>query len=115
MRADADEAVRRFAAESFVTPTPALMQGIARILCGDLDGSEVSLEDAVSVGEQIGSPEHVAIAAGQPQRADLYQQFAGVRKHSPWSARCEPVRPCTGQTCAQYIRSSPVLSGYGIC
>jgi LuxR family transcriptional regulator, maltose regulon positive regulatory protein len=29
MRADADEAVRKFAAESFVTPTPALQQGIA--------------------------------------------------------------------------------------
>ena len=61
MRADADEAVARFAAESFVTPTPALQQGIARILCGDLDGGEVSLEDAVSAGEQIGSPEHVAV------------------------------------------------------
>ena len=61
MRADADEAVRRFTVESFVTPTPALLQGIARILCGDLDGGEVSLEDAVSVGEQIGSPEHVAV------------------------------------------------------
>ena len=61
MRADADEAVRRFAAESFVTPTPALQQGIARILCGDLDGGDTCLEDAVSVGEQIGSPEHVAV------------------------------------------------------
>ena len=61
MRADADEAVRRFTVESFGSPTPALLQGIARILCGDLDGGEVSLEDAVSVGEQIGSPEHVAV------------------------------------------------------
>ena len=61
MRADADEAVRRFAAESFVTPTPALQQGIARILCGDLDGGDTCLEDAVRVGEQIGSPEHVAV------------------------------------------------------
>ena len=61
MRADADEAVRRFAAESFVTPTPALQQGIARILCGDLDGGDACLEDAVRVGEQIGSPEHVAV------------------------------------------------------
>ena len=61
MRADADEAVRRFAAESFLTPTPVLQQGIARMLCGDLDGSDVSLEDAVSVGEQIGSLEHVAV------------------------------------------------------
>jgi LuxR family transcriptional regulator, maltose regulon positive regulatory protein len=39
MRADADEAVCRFAAGSFVTPAPALMQGIARILCGDLEGA----------------------------------------------------------------------------
>ena len=62
MRADADEAVHRFTVESFVTPTPALLQGIARILCGDLDGGELSLKNAVSVGEQIGSPEHVAVA-----------------------------------------------------
>jgi LuxR family maltose regulon positive regulatory protein len=62
MRADADEAVRRFAAESFPTPTPALMQGIARILCGDLDGGDASLKDAVSIGEQVGSPEDVAVA-----------------------------------------------------
>jgi LuxR family transcriptional regulator, maltose regulon positive regulatory protein len=61
MRADADEAVRRFAAESFTTPTPVLQQGIARILCGDLDGGDVCLQDAVSVGEQIGSLEHVAV------------------------------------------------------
>ena len=32
MRADADEAVRRFAAESFVTPAPSFLQGIARVL-----------------------------------------------------------------------------------
>ena len=61
MLGDADEAVRRFAAESFVTPTPVLQQGIARILCGDLDGGDTCLEDAVSVGEQIGSAEHVAV------------------------------------------------------
>jgi hypothetical protein len=41
----------------------------------------------------------------------------GSRKATrrPWSARCEPVRLCTGQTSPQYIRSSPMLSGYGIC
>ena len=61
MRADADEAVRRFAAGSFVTPAPALMQGIARILCGDLEGGDESLEDAVSVGEVTGSPEDLAV------------------------------------------------------
>ncbi len=62
MRADADEAVRRFAAGSFVTPAPALLQGIARILCGDLDGGDLSLEDAVSIGEEAGAPEDLALA-----------------------------------------------------
>jgi LuxR family maltose regulon positive regulatory protein len=62
MRADADEAVRAFAAGSFVTPTPALTQGVARILCGDLDGGDLSLEDAVSVGEEAGAPEDLAVA-----------------------------------------------------
>ncbi|MGO9502612.1 MAG: LuxR C-terminal-related transcriptional regulator, partial [Streptosporangiaceae bacterium] len=62
MRADADEAVRRFAAGSFVTPAPALLQGIARILCGDLDGGDLSLEDAVSVGEAADAPDDLAVA-----------------------------------------------------
>jgi LuxR family maltose regulon positive regulatory protein len=62
MRADADEAVRRFAAQNFVTPAPAFLQGIARILCGDLDGGDASLEDGVSVGEGAGAHEDVALA-----------------------------------------------------
>jgi LuxR family transcriptional regulator, maltose regulon positive regulatory protein len=62
MRADADEAVRRFAAGSFVTPAPALLQGIARILGGDLDGGDLSLEDAVSVGEGADAPDDLAVA-----------------------------------------------------
>ena len=62
MRADADEAVRRFAAQSFVTPAPAFLQGIARILCGDLDGGDASLEDGVSIGEEAGAHEDVALA-----------------------------------------------------
>jgi LuxR family maltose regulon positive regulatory protein len=62
MRADAGEAVRRFAAGSFVTPAPALLQGIACILCGDPHGGELSLEDAVSAGEKGGAPEEVAVA-----------------------------------------------------
>jgi LuxR family maltose regulon positive regulatory protein len=62
MRVDADEAVRRFAAQSFVTPAPAFLQGIARILCGDLDGGDASLEAGVSVGEEAGAHEDVALA-----------------------------------------------------
>ena len=62
MRADADEAVRRFATQSFVTPAPVFLQGIARVLCGDLDGGDESLEASVSVGEQVGAHEDVALA-----------------------------------------------------
>ena len=62
MRADADEAVRRFAAQSFVTPAPAFLPGIARVLCGDLDGGDASLRDGVSVGEEVGAHEDVALA-----------------------------------------------------
>ncbi len=62
MRADADEAVRRFAAVSFVTPTPALTQGLARVLSGDLDSGDATLADAVSVGEKAGAPDDLAIA-----------------------------------------------------
>ncbi len=62
MRADADEAVRRFAAGSFMTPAPAILQGIARVLRGDLDGGDASLEDGVSIGEQVGAHEDVALA-----------------------------------------------------
>jgi LuxR family maltose regulon positive regulatory protein len=62
MRADADEAVRRFAVQSFVTPAPAFLQGIARVLCGDLDGGDASLEDGISVAEEVGAHEDLAIA-----------------------------------------------------
>jgi LuxR family transcriptional regulator, maltose regulon positive regulatory protein len=65
MRADAGEAVRRFAVESFATPAPALVQGIARILCGDLDGGDSSLQDAVSIGEGANAPDDLAVALGE--------------------------------------------------
>jgi LuxR family maltose regulon positive regulatory protein len=62
MRDDADEAVARFATESFVTSAPALMQGTARVLSGDLDGGDAALEDAASVAEKIGSYEDLVLA-----------------------------------------------------
>jgi LuxR family maltose regulon positive regulatory protein len=61
MRIDADEAVRRLAAENIVAPVAALLQGIARVLCGDLDGGDASLEDAVSALEEVGAHENLAI------------------------------------------------------
>jgi LuxR family maltose regulon positive regulatory protein len=92
MRADADEAVRRFAAQSFVTPAPALVQGIARVLCGDLDGGDAPLEDAASIAGQVGAHEDralalcerslLAIARGDWDRAETFagQAGAGLRR-----------------------------------
>ena len=65
MLVDADEAACRFAEIGFVTPKPALMQGIARVLSGDLDGGEESLEAAVSLGEKVRAPEIAATALGE--------------------------------------------------
>ena len=62
MRADADEAVRKFAAQNVVRPVAMLLQGIARVLSGDLDGGDASLQDAVSAAGDVGSPEVLADA-----------------------------------------------------
>ena len=62
MRADADEAARLFAAESVPEPAAALMQGVARVLSGDLDGGDASLEDAASIAEVTGAPDVAAVA-----------------------------------------------------
>ena len=62
MCADADEAARRLAAESVPEPAAALMQGVARVLSGDLDGGDASLGDAASVAEVTGAPDVAAVA-----------------------------------------------------
>jgi LuxR family transcriptional regulator, maltose regulon positive regulatory protein len=62
MRTDADEAVRRFAAQGFVTPAPAILQGVARFLGGDFDGGNESLESGLSVAEDVGAHEDAALA-----------------------------------------------------
>ena len=65
MRADADEAVRRCAEEGLMVPAAALLQGIARILCGDRDGGDASLETAVRGTEETGATENLAFALGE--------------------------------------------------
>src|SRR5215831_13887161 len=66
MRADADEAAaRKAAAPDLVAPAITLMQGIARILCGDLGGGEAFLEDAASAGADVGSHEVFAITLAE--------------------------------------------------
>jgi LuxR family transcriptional regulator, maltose regulon positive regulatory protein len=61
MRADADEAVRRCAEAGIVAPVAPLVQGIARVLCGDLDSGDARICDAIAIGE-IGAPDVLAVA-----------------------------------------------------
>jgi LuxR family maltose regulon positive regulatory protein len=63
MRADADEAARRFAAENIVAPVAPLLQGVARVLRGDLEGGDLFLEDAASADQAKFSPDTLAVAA----------------------------------------------------
>jgi LuxR family transcriptional regulator, maltose regulon positive regulatory protein len=88
MLADADEAVRAFPAAGVVSSAPALLQGIARILAGDLDGGDIALADAVVLGHQTGTLDiaaHalaerslVAMARGQWGQADYLAGHAGA-------------------------------------
>jgi LuxR family maltose regulon positive regulatory protein len=61
MQADAVEATRGLAAQNIITPTAALLYGIARFLAGDLDGSDAAFQDALGVGEGAGAPEDFAV------------------------------------------------------
>ena len=62
MRADADESARLFTAKSVWEPAAALMQGVARMLSGDLDGGDACLKNAASVTEVTSAPGVVAVA-----------------------------------------------------
>ncbi|HEY1345312.1 MAG TPA: LuxR C-terminal-related transcriptional regulator [Streptosporangiaceae bacterium] len=65
MGADADEAVRAFAAQGIVTPAPVFYQGVARVLAGDLAGGDASFAEAASIGERARAHEIVAVALSQ--------------------------------------------------
>jgi len=62
MRADADEAARRFAAEDILASGPALYQGLARVLSGDPDSGDAYLADAVRIAEKTAVPNVMAVA-----------------------------------------------------
>jgi LuxR family transcriptional regulator, maltose regulon positive regulatory protein len=61
MLADADEAVRRFAEQDIMVPAAAALQGIARILGGDLDGGDALLQEAFSAGQEVAAPDVLAV------------------------------------------------------
>ena len=132
MRADADEAVARFATETFPSPTHKLAQGIARVLSGDFDGGDASLADAASIAEQIGSPEDlvaavceralVAITRGDWDRAEALSGQARAalrraRREESYAtrscARRKPASRCTGPTCQRFASTWSPPSGCG--
>jgi len=86
MRADADEAAHRFADQGIVDPAPALLQGIAGVLSGDLDGGDASLEDAASIAASTGAADVlvvapcerslIAMARGDWDRAEVFASQA---------------------------------------
>jgi LuxR family maltose regulon positive regulatory protein len=65
MRADADQAARKFAEEHIVESAPALFQGLARVLAGDLDDGDAFFEQVLSAREESSTPETVAVALGE--------------------------------------------------
>jgi LuxR family transcriptional regulator, maltose regulon positive regulatory protein len=87
MRADADEAAGKFAAANIVAPVATLGQALARILSGDLDGTDALLEDAIRVAAEVGAHEVqadalcerslLAMAGGDWSRAETLASQAG--------------------------------------
>jgi LuxR family transcriptional regulator, maltose regulon positive regulatory protein len=65
MRADADEAARKFAAANFMPGVTSLLQGTARVLCGDVDGGDAFFAEAVASGEERGAPDIIALTLCQ--------------------------------------------------
>lgn len=134
MREDADEAVHRFATESFVTSAPALMQGVARVLSGDLDGGDAALEDAASVAEKVGADEDSCSRSANERwwrlnAANGTAQRSLATRHTPpcagpcerrvtprpWSPRRKPGQSCTGVTSRQCASTLSARSGSGLC
>ena len=64
LRADADEAPRKFAAAGLLTPSVPTAQGLARMLSGDLDGGDACFEEAARM-EDRGPPDVVVRALCQ--------------------------------------------------
>ena len=88
MRADAGEAVRRCAEQGMLVAAAPILQGVASVLCGDLDGGDAFLEDAVGLAEEVGATENlafalcerslVAVARGEWSRAGVLAAQAGM-------------------------------------
>jgi len=61
MRADADEAARKFVEAGIVRPIAGALQGLACVLSGDLDGGDAIFEETFIVGENVGVPDVLVV------------------------------------------------------
>ena len=104
MHTDADEAARQFAAAGMVRPLAGLLQGIARILSGDLDSADVVLDEAVRAGQDIGMPDAIAqilcersLVAMARNRWDQAEALAGQARSVLDQAGMEDAGVCAAQ------------------
>jgi hypothetical protein len=116
MRADADEAARRLAAENIVAPVASLAQGVARVLCGDPGGADAFLQTRPAPQRTSArtrfAPSRCANGrwwrwravngAGPKARPARYARCCarpGSRTATPrpWPARCRPGWPAPGR------------------
>jgi LuxR family transcriptional regulator, maltose regulon positive regulatory protein len=109
MRADADEAARRFAAAGIAVPPVApLAQGVARVLSGDLDDGDTFLASAVSEGEDVSSAETVAVA--------LCERSLVAMARGEWTAAeamAEEARTVLGQAGIEESYVTPLACAVG--
>ena len=82
MRADADEAARKFAVVNFRPAVTPLLQGMARVLGGDLDDGDAFFSDALSLEEERGAPDITAVTLCERSLAAMAR---GVGPTSPIS------------------------------
>jgi len=128
LRADADEAARRFAAAGIVAPIAGLCQGLALVLSHDPQGADAVLEETISRGEILAHQmlSLTCFASGRswpwpgvigvrprPSSARHARLSAGPGSRNRSSARCKRAWPCTGATSRPRSESSSALSGCG--
>jgi LuxR family maltose regulon positive regulatory protein len=65
MRADADEAARKCAAMNVAWPVTPLLQGTARVLCGDIDGGDAFFFEAESIKNEFFAPDILALTLSE--------------------------------------------------
>ena len=106
MRADADEAARKFAVANFVPAVTPLVQGTARVLCGDLDGGDAFF--ALSLEDERSAPDITALALCERSLALRAHYLHGYYGVTPPVALVAPF--CTGGSVHEPVHARPVWS-----